>query len=547
MRLKETFKVRLFFVAATMLLVGCQASHPVEGPFLAPPASAVAVNHFIGTPLSGATLTKPPATILPADAWSIQVRFVALEHMVGGVGQPVASKARMIVQSGRAFPVMPAERLLRGVRWVDLKDPAGIGEIISPAAGHTLLISDVQGALPASVTASFTLKDATSLQDAGSSAASHRRIEVDAYRSPTNTMQIGLAVADLADQSPDRTDLGEQNKSSEGSQGEAAKPAPKKSGIAGFWAALTSGSSTSTTQPASSRNASGARKQPPAAPTPSMPPIFQRELAIIDLPPVSTQGESAAILVPMHFTNTDAAAIAAVITIGPASRSPDHVAATARCAEDLQRSADAAANSPQALTVVSPEWSIYRVALDALTDPNRRRSALVYLAMQTGAPLCRDVALAADPPTLEHLSGEVRRVVARPAGSATPGAEELGWTLDRTTYAMLSELLNKTQLPLELMGVLTAFTGEVGRDAGSVDEVSHSMGSRAQFMARLQAENLISLEDSSLAARVRAYDWLRARGEAPPGYDPQALRKDRRDALEKFAATPTTAPAGADK
>jgi len=512
----------LLAVIATMLLGGCQQQKPLaERPFLVPASSAAHVTHFIGTPLSGATVAKPPV-ILPADAWSIDVQFVALEHMAPGVGEPVASKSRMIIQSRRAFPVMPAERLLRGARWLDLNDPAGLAAAISSAAKRITIIAQPHGALPANVTASFTLTDAAALQDAGSSATLHRRIEVDAYRSPTNIVEIGLALEDLADQAPDKTDLGDQTKSSAPSKEQTAKPAP-------------------------SRNTNIATQKAAPAPTPSVPPVFQRELAIIDLPPVSAQGESVAAVVPMHFANTDAAAIAAVITIGPASTSPEHIAATTQCVADLQSSSEAAANSPQALTVVSPEWSIYRVALDALSDPNRRRAALVYLAMQTGAPLCRDVALAADAPALEQLSASVREAAANPAGSATPGSEELGWTLDRTTYQMLSTMLNKSQLPLELMGVLTSFTGQVGRDAGSVDEVSHSMGSRAQFMARLQAENLISLEDSSLAARVRAYDWLAARAEAPPGYDPQAPRKDRRDALEKFAATPTAAPAGAAK
>jgi hypothetical protein len=440
----------------------------------------------------------------------------------------------MIIQSQRPFPVMPAERLLRGTRWVDLNDPSGLDAMISPAAGKIVTIAKPIGALPAGVTASFIVADATGLEDPSSSAASHRRIEVDAYRSPKNMVQIGLALEDLTDQAPDKTDLGEPA----GAKSEAAKPGPAKTGIAGFFDRLFPPSDSA--KPAPSRTATaGTAKGKSAVPVASVPPIFQRELAIIDLPPVSTQGESSAVLIPMHFSNTDAAAIAAIITIGPASKSPEHIAATTRCNDDLQRSADAAANSPQSLTVVSPEWSIYRVALDALSQPDRRRSALVYLAMQTGAPLTRDVALAADPPTLERLSDEVRRVVTKPTGNATLGAEELGWTLDRTTYQMLSAMLNKQQLPLELMGVLTSFTGQVGRDAGSVDEVSSSMSSRAQFMARLQAENLISLEDSSLAARVRAYDWLAARNEAPPGYDPNASRKERRDALEKFAAAPT--------
>lgn len=522
MHIRNQTWLLLFCFGGTTLFAGCQATPPVEHPFRAPASDAVQVTHFTGTPLSGPTLTKP-TPIRAADAWSVSVRFVALEHMPADAGQPLAGRIRMLVQSRRALPVLPAERLLRGARWLDLNEKAGLDSVVSPTAGHLALIAQPQGALPANVTASFTLSDTTGLDDSGASAASHRRIEVDAYRSGSGDLQIGVALEDLADQAPDKTDLGEENKSSGASS--EAKP-----------------------QAALGRNANvPARSNAESSAAASVPPMFQRELAIIDLPPMSANGEQAAVLIPFHFTDTDAAAIAAVISVTPASNSPEHVATTARCEDDLQLAADAAANDPQALTVVSPQWSIFRVALGAMSNPDRRRSGLVYLATQTGAPLCRDVALAADGPTLDHLSGEIRRVISKPAAGVTPDGDELGWTLDRTTFQTLSTMLNSAKLPLELAAVLTSFTGQVGRDAGSVDEVSHSLGSRAQFMARLQAENLISLEDSSLAARVRAYDWLRARNQAPPGYDPQAARNERRDALEKFVSTPTTAPVGTVK
>ncbi len=518
---KIKFVILRFAVTTGLLLAGCQASHPAERPFVAPASSAAHLTHFIGTPLSGPTLTKP-TSIRPGDALSVEVRFVALEHMVPQAGEPLASRIRMLVQTRRPLPVLPAERLLRSARWIDLNGNANLDSAVSPIGGRTATVVDQQGALPPNVTASFTLADATSLDDSGASTASHRQIEVDAYRSAMGTLQIGVALEDLADQAPDKTDLGDETKSA--GESKAAKP-----------------------QTGPARNSTLSARSKAAHVAAGQPPVFQRELAIVDLPPLSTKGEQTAVLIPIHFANTDSAAIAAVITIMPSSNAVEHVRATARCAEDLQHSCDAAANDPQALTVVSPEWSIYRVALDALSDPQRRRAALVYLAAQTGAPLCRDVALAAEGSALDRLSGEVRRVIAKPAAEAGPSGEELGWTLDRTTFLMLGAMLNESKLPLELAAVLTSFSGQVGRDAGSVDEVSHSLGSRAAFMARLQAENLIALEDSSLAARVRAYDWLRARDEAPPGFDPQASRKERRGALENFVAAPTTAPAGAVK
>jgi hypothetical protein len=523
MRMASKIKTVCAAPLAALLLVGCHNAPQTPQQFLAPPATAARVTHYIGTPLSGPTLARPVA-FQPGDAFAVDVEFVGLEHMTPEAGQPVAGKARMLIQSRRDYPTMPAERLLRGSRWIDLKDQATLAGEISPVAGRIVEIAKPTGALPSGVTASFTLTDSIGLEDPASDSAIHRQIEIDIYRAANNHLEMGIALADLADLAPEKTDLGE-------STGKEEKQTPKPSRFAGKAGSLPK----------------------PAASKPiitNAPPVFQRELAIVDLPPLSSGGERAAVIIPMLFAGADTTAVAAVLTLTPTSATPEHVAASARCADDLQRSSDAVANSPRALTVISPQWSRYRVALDALTQSDRRRAALVYLAAQTGAPLCRDVALAADEPTLDRLSGEVRRAVASPV-SAAPTGEQLGWTLDRTTFKMIATMMNDAKLPLELSAIIADVAGQPGRDAGSMEEVSHSLSTRAQFNTRLQAENLISLEDSSLTARVRAYDWLLARGEAPPGYDPQGTRKDRRAALENFsissAGAPSTAPAGAAK
>ena len=61
------------------------------------------------------------------------------------------------------------------------------------------------------------------------------------------------------------------------------------------------------------------------------------------------------------------------------------------------------------------------------------------------------------------------------------------------------------------------------------------------FFQQSEDENLIALEDSAPAARVRAYDYLAARGKALPGYDPLAPAKARRAALEKAREVPPAA------
>ena len=54
------------------------------------------------------------------------------------------------------------------------------------------------------------------------------------------------------------------------------------------------------------------------------------------------------------------------------------------------------------------------------------------------------------------------------------------------------------------------------------------------------------LEDSSPSARVRAYDWLAARGRAPQGYEPLGPARERRRALDAALESGggTVTPAG---
>jgi hypothetical protein len=496
----------IFCITVAAMLAGCQASQPAEKPFLVPTADSVRVSHFVGSPLSGAT-AQTLAAVKASDALLVQAEFIGLEKMPTGIGQQLAAKAGIIVATRRDTPLIPAIRLMRGARWVELHQPSDSGEMISAPAGRTAVIAEPDAALPTGVTAAFVLSETTGLVDPIAEETAHRRIEVDVYRPAAGALQLGLVIEDLAEPPIEKTDLGEN----------LAAPPPAQT------AKVALGKSASTP----------VRKVEPIIGTPATPPVFQREMAIVDLPDGGSGG--AAVIVPMHFGGTDTSAVAAVIWIQPAANAPANIAAAARCAADLQLSADAAANRPGSLTVVSPGWSRYRVALDALSDPNRRRSALVYLATQTGATLCRDVALAADQPSLDRLSAAIRRAVAASPGQSAPDADALGWTLDRATFQMLGAELADASLPPELMAVLVACAGQAGRDAGSIEEVSKSLATRSDFANRLLAENFIYLEDSSLSARVRAFDWLSARGQAPPGYDPAGPPKDRRDALERFA------------
>jgi hypothetical protein len=176
---------------------------------------------------------------------------------------------------------------------------------------------------------------------------------------------------------------------------------------------------------------------------------------------------------------------------------------------------------------------------------------MVFLADQTHALLCEDLAMVADDVLLEQLAQDIRSNF---TGDPPPQSNEsIGWLLDHTAIQRLSKLLSqtnnegKTKLTDEQAALLATYTGEVGRHGSSLEGVLKGVDGHQDLENRLLAENLIFLEDSSPASRVRAFDWLKARGHAPLGYDPLGASKDRRNALEQglSAASATAAPATA--
>jgi hypothetical protein len=129
----------------------------------------------------------------------------------------------------------------------------------------------------------------------------------------------------------------------------------------------------------------------------------------------------------------------------------------------------------------------------------------------------------------------------------------VGWLLDHAAYNLLADLLNTANMtngapmPDELAATLANHAGEAGRHPSSMQQILNRVGGRDEFNNRVLAENLIFLEDTSPASRVRAFDWLTARGHAPAGFDPLGTPRQRRQALDagmNAAATtaPTTAP-----
>jgi hypothetical protein len=237
-----------------------------------------------------------------------------------------------------------------------------------------------------------------------------------------------------------------------------------------------------------------------------------------------------------------------VIELKRGAQSPAHDAALARARREIEKSAIAA--TQPSLSTGTAESAELQAAIDALWTPERARPALVYLAGRTGARLCEEVALVADDASMTSMSEALRWRIGDEK-AALSGAETLGWQLDRTAFEVLGYAMGENKLPPELSAVLAAYGGEAGRHSSSLEAIGRGVTSRLDFENRIVAENLIYLEDSSPSSRVRAYDWLHARGRAPAGFDPLGPAKERRKAIDQMLSSPapnavpaTSAPSG---
>jgi len=95
--------------------------------------------------------------------------------------------------------------------------------------------------------------------------------------------------------------------------------------------------------------------------------------------------------------------------------------------------------------------------------------------------------------------------------------------------------LESAELPPEQRAFLLRTCGAVGRDASTLQEVLQAATDTEDLLQRLRAENLDILRESDPTARVYAFEWLRARGAAPDGFDPLGDATARRHALDRHA------------
>ena len=177
------------------------------------------------------------------------------------------------------------------------------------------------------------------------------------------------------------------------------------------------------------------------------------------------------------------------------------------------------------------EWPGFENALRALQSPLNQRRALLYLAERTNVSLVEDIALSGTDMIVGRLS---QAITNNYFSGLITSSTSLGWSLERTTYDLLSTLLSTDQKMPELEAILIRHTGQVGRHVSTLEELTTNADDIDEFQSLLVRENFIFLEDISPAARSRAFEWLKAKNQAPDGYDPLAPLKERRAVLKSI-------------
>lgn len=479
-----SFRPVLVALSITAILAGgCAAKRPAAEP--SGPLVAVGLNHFTGTPLSG-PLKAPTTQPDTADALALTIKMTAVRALAPTGLAPVTSRARMISVTRGSDPVIAVPQLAGRTRFADGQPAeAFLANVQSmPAAGKTEIHTFTDALIPG-VTSTFDVTSLTSVE--------RRTLTLQIHRpagSP-GKLQLGLWIQD-------QVVLPTSNEETEAAKG---KPAPKA------------------------------------------PPINQRELVLID----DLDNASAfrgVFFVPFGLPQEGDFAV--VIDISAATGStaePTHAQAIARMLADLQRSADAIGARPALLPTVPAATSVFSTAIAAMQQPANRRSAMLFLATQNGAPLLEDLALVGDESTLAIV---VSKITERTPQFLGPGApSDTGWAMESIALSEVISLQSSGKLSQPLTAVVMRLYGEAGRNASSLQEVAKGLPARPEFQNRLVAENLIYLEDNSPSARIRAYDWLAARKLAPEGYDPLGPIKQRRDALEKALYSAPTTQGGA--
>ncbi len=161
------------------------------------------------------------------------------------------------------------------------------------------------------------------------------------------------------------------------------------------------------------------------------------------------------------------------------------------------------------------------------------RGALVYACNLFNLSMGGDLCLTGDGALLREWATLLPEATERKAASA----EGLAWDLERAAWIQLARTMVKGDLPDAMLALVLRHGGEAGNYPSILEDAARSSIDVETFERRLLQENRLFLEDASPAARVRAFDWLKRKGQQPPEWDPLDSKTKRREALRPWLAS----------
>ncbi|HTE05290.1 MAG TPA: hypothetical protein VK824_03765, partial [Planctomycetota bacterium] len=496
---------------AALVLGSAGCASPARAPF-APVLPELAFTQHAGTaitgPLDGAAIEALDPD--PAHALVVEGRALLLEHVPRAQIEPLAGRTRLVLATPGSQPMLAAPQLGAGAGLVPAAQAAAfLAAADEGALGASIPLGDVRGALPQGVTAALHVTPA---------GAPWKRAVV-----------LMLSRADAAG---DASESGSSLSAALFLDGRAPEQDPDRStGLLGG-----NGSDSAAAQTAAGAGAAEFADEVAA-------PLAPRSEGLLLHDAPRADGSPLVVVVPMPVEGHEDAALVLALRARPARDDEGPVQADA-VADALRRVDEAAAAQRLAAAALTDDEAFLRgllAALASLDVAGRQRSALVFLAGTSGAELAQDLALVGDKTTLRAY---VERVHAEARTLGDPGERgtALGWLLERTAWRMFAAAADEGRLPPALLGLLLHHAGEVGRFPGTLDDVLSSCHGLAELRSRLIAENAQFLHDASPVSRVRAFDWLAWRGEAPAGFDPLGAPDARRAALAQHAGGAGTSP-----
>lgn len=249
---------------------------------------------------------------------------------------------------------------------------------------------------------------------------------------------------------------------------------------------------------------------------PSSISMVHKESIYLDLA-LDSEKKAALLVFPSPFKSSSAKAIAAVIEFNPQPKQDHGFARLLKESVNQLKPVESSLGRE-----LKPE---YGKVIEDLNRSQKQRRVLFSLANRTGALFAQELMMTATDAMVADLAKEV-------SGSrAEITNKNLGWVLESKAYLLAAAMLDESQPLPEVTALLSVHAGQAGQRSYLIRDLCAAADGLKRFQELLLHQNLVFLEDNAPAARIRAYDWLKQKNQAPKGYDPLASSKERRDAL----------------